>query len=355
VSQTAPPIVPAPEGAVQRRRERVSLAVLIGAFVVIFLVAPSVVFLVFAAILIATGLRGGGAWIAHRTGMPELGGLAAFTILLAVLFAGFFVVAAPSLAAQFDELARKIPDALAAIDQKIGEIEWVRRLMEQADGSDVIGNLGASGRKAMLFLLGLVSSAANAFLVVILAIYLAISPGLYRRGFVALLAPSLRPTAGRMLDEANVALRGWMGAQAVSMAVVGLLTWLGYLALGVPLAGILGFLSGLLAFIPNLGPILGAAPAVLLGLSEGTDMAIWVVVVVLVVQTIETYLLTPYVQKEAVHLPPALTIAVQVLFGVLYGTMGLALATPITAAGLRIARIFYVRDYLETRPGDGRR
>lgn len=355
MSDAAPPIAPEPESNAARRRARISLAVLIATFLIVFLVAPSVVFLVFAGILIATGLRGGGDWIAHRTGMPEPAGLAAFTILLAVLFAGFFLVAAPSLAAQFDELARAIPDALAAIDQKLGEIDWIRRLMEQTDGSDVVGNLGASGRKAMLFLLGIVASAANAFLVLILAIYLAVSPRLYRRGFLALLAPSLRQTAGRMLDEANVALRGWMGAQAISMSVVGLLTWLGYLAIGVPLAGILGFLSGLLAFIPNLGPILGAAPAVLLGLTVGVDMAVWVVGVVLVVQTIETYLLTPYVQKEAVSLPPALTIAVQVLFGVLYGTMGLALATPIAAVGHRLARLFYVRGFLEGGSAKSRR
>jgi predicted PurR-regulated permease PerM len=344
-----------PAAGRSRKIRRISLAVVIGTFLLVLLFAPSVLFLLFGSILLATALRGGGGWIADRTGLSRLAGLAVFTLLVLAVIVGFFAFAAPGLAAQFDELARQIPDAIEAVRAELNHVEWIRRMMEDTESKDLLGSLGVGGQKVMAAIAGVAAGAANAVLVLFLALYLAISPGLYRRGFLALLAPSLRPGAGHMLDEAAVALRGWMRAQAVSMAAVGFLTWLGYFLLGLPLAGILGFLAGLLAFIPNLGPILGAAPAVLIALSEGPGLALWVIGVVVAVQTVESYLLTPYLQNETVHLPPALTIAVQVLFGVLYGTAGLALATPLTAAALRVGRIFYVRGWLEKERTDSSR
>jgi predicted PurR-regulated permease PerM len=106
-------------------------------------------------------------------------------------------------------------------------------------------------------------------------------------------------------------------------------------------------LAALLTFIPNIGPVIAAVPAVLLALTSGLHTAFLVVGLYALVQTIESYFVTPHVQQEAVALPPALTIVVQVLFGVLFGILGLALATPLAAVALRVGQRHYVRDYLE--------
>lgn len=333
---------------------RLSLTLVLGVVLLLVVLAPHVLLLVFAGILIGAGLRGGGDFVARHLRVHPLVGLALFAAVVLALFAGFLVVAAPGLAAQSDELARQLPEAIRAIRDEIRAVDWMRSLVEDVELTQFVDQLGTGGGKAVAMLFGVFGTLANLVLMLFLGLYLAISPGIYRGGFLALLAPSLRPRVAEMMDEATKALRSWMAAQIGSMTAVGLLTWLGLTVLGVPLAGILGFISGLLAFIPNLGPILAAVPAVLLALTEGPVMALWVVGLLLLVQTVESYFLTPYLQLEAVALPPALTIAVQVLFGVLFGTMGLALATPLLAVALRLTRKFYVHGWLEKAEGVAR-
>lgn len=316
-------------------------------FVVVLLAAPTVVLLVFSGVLFGVLLNGGATAIARRTGLPRRIGLLIFCSLLVGSVVAFLVIAAPFLAEQFDELWRQIPKAAENFVERLEHYAWAREVMATVDAEDLAATAGARSGTALNVAFGFMLSLGNGVIVVFLGLYLAISPGVYTSGFSALFPPHSRPRIKAMLEETGIALWNWMTAQFISMVVVGVLTWLGLWFLGVPLSPILGVVAGLFAFIPNLGPILGTAPAALLALMQGPAVALQVIGLTLVVQTVESYLVTPTVQRETADLPPALTIAVQLLMGVLYGTLGLALATPLAAAALRIIRIFYVKDHLE--------
>jgi predicted PurR-regulated permease PerM len=131
------------------------------------------------------------------------------------------------------------------------------------------------------------------------------------------------------------------------MSVVGVLTFAGLWLIGLPLAAALALISALLTFIPNIGPLIAAVPALLLAFASGGNMVLLVIAVYVVVQAIETYLVTPLIQQEKVSLPPALVIGAQLLMGVMFGILGLALATPLAALTLTLASGLYVHDYLE--------
>jgi predicted PurR-regulated permease PerM len=126
-------------------------------------------------------------------------------------------------------------------------------------------------------------------------------------------------------------LRRLMAGRMVGMAVEGFGTWLLLLAGGVPMAALLGLLTGLLAFIPNIGAIVSGVLIVLAGFSQGVDTGLWAIGVYFVVQTVDGYLIVPYVARKTVDLAPALVLGAQLLFGALFGIMGLALADPIVA------------------------
>lgn len=149
------------------------------------------------------------------------------------------------------------------------------------------------------------------------------------------------------MRAAAATLRNWLSAQLLAMTLVGVLTGLGLWLAGVPLAFALGLIAGLLAFIPNIGPVIAVAPALLLAMPEGSTTLMIVLAIYLGVQALESYVVTPLIQQEKVSLPPALIIAVQLLFGVLFGILGLALATPIAAALMTIISLVYLRDYLD--------
>jgi predicted PurR-regulated permease PerM len=122
-----------------------------------------------------------------------------------------------------------------------------------------------------------------------------------------------------------------MFGRIIGMLVEGVGTWLMLLAGGVPMAALLGLITGLGAFIPNIGAIVSGVLMVAVGFSAGSDAGLWAIITYLVVQTVDGYVIVPYVAKRTVDLAPALVLAAQLLFGVLFGLMGLLLADPIVA------------------------
>jgi predicted PurR-regulated permease PerM len=179
-----------------------------------------------------------------------------------------------------------------------------------------------------------------------IGIYFAIEPGLYRRGFIKLLPLADRRRAHEVIDATGNTLWWWIIGVMISMATIGVLTTIGLWILGIPLAPTLGLLTGLLAFIPNFGPILSAIPPMLLGLMISPMDAFYVVMLYLIVQAIESNIVTPQVQKRTVSMPPVLGMVGQLLFGVFFGFLGLLLATPLVAAIIVLVKMLYVEDVL---------
>lgn len=119
-------------------------------------------------------------------------------------------------------------------------------------------------------------------------------------------------------------------------------TALGLWPAGVPLAFALGMIAGILAFIPNIGPIVALTPAALQALPERTTTLLVVMAIFLGVKARKSYAITPMVRQDKVSLPSELVIAAQLLFGVLFGFMGLMLATPIAAGTLTVPRLVFL-------------
>ncbi|WP_372615383.1 AI-2E family transporter, partial [Aquicoccus sp.] len=158
---------------------------------------------------------------------------------------------------------------------------------------------------------------------------------------------SLRPRASEVMDEVANTIRNWLVAMLIAMALVGALTGLGVWMIGVPLPLLLGLIAGLLAFVPNLGPVIAAVPAMLLAVPLGGQAVLLVVLLFVVVQMIESYAVTPFLQQRTVSLPPVLVIGMQLLMGILFGLIGLILATPIAAVAMTVINAIYVHDYLD--------
>jgi predicted PurR-regulated permease PerM len=149
-----------------------------------------------------------------------------------------------------------------------------------------------------------------------------------------------------VLDAIGHVLQRWLVGQLVLMAIVGTITWIGLALLGVPFALPLALFAGLSEFVPYVGPIVAAIPAVLVGFAEGPHLALWVAGLYIAVQSIESYVLTPLIQQRAVYLPPALLLFSQVVLGVTAGPLGVIVATPLAAAGLVAVNKLYVEDVL---------
>ncbi|UZW54800.1 AI-2E family transporter [Sphingobium sp. JS3065] len=177
----------------------------------------------------------------------------------------------------------------------------------------------------------MVGAITSGVMMLVLAIFIAIEPKLYERGVAWMLPMDKRGRFYSIADKMGWTLRRLMFGRLIGMAVEGVGTWLLLWAGGVPMAGLLGILTGLFAFLPNIGSIISGVLIVLVGFSAGADAGFYAFGVYLVVQIVDGYLIVPMVAKRATDLAPALVLAAQILFGGLFGIMGLFLADPIVA------------------------
>ena len=208
------------------------------------------------------------------------------------------------------------------------------------------GSLGRQMGGASRFLFPFVTHTIAVFgglmLIIFMSIYIAADPKLYHRGLMALFPHRMRERAGEVLSAMAFVLRRWLVTQLIAMVVIGSVTTLALLVLRVKAAFALGVIAGLLEFIPTVGPILSAIPAVAMGFLDSPQKAITVAAVYVGIQFLENHILIPLLMKGGVDIPPVLTIIAQALFTLLFGFLGLMVAVPLMAAVMVAVKMLYV-------------
>lgn len=309
--------------------------------------AIDVLLLAFAGALFSIFLRSLSDLFTKYTGLGENWSLAAIVLLVVAAVAAGVWLLIPSITKQTDQLRQSLPRSVEQLQERVKRHEWGRWVLEKTPERDEL-----IPRRRVLFsrITGVVSGTVEAIGMVVVifftGLYLAAQPRLYTEGIVKLVAIAKRSRAREVIERVGAALKWWLVGKLVAMLFVGVLSWLGLLLLGVDMALTLAVLAALLTFIPNFGPIIAAVPAVLIGLLDSPMTALWVVVLYVMVQTVESYLVTPVIQQQTVSLPPALTITTQLTMAVFVGGIGLALATPATVVMLVLVRSLYVQDVL---------
>jgi predicted PurR-regulated permease PerM len=300
--------------------------------------------LIFAAIIIAVVLRAVGNLIRKVLPVGEtLSVVLALVAILGILSLVIFLFGA-TLAAQTSELIGRLPTAWAGLKNLLSDTSWGGDLMKQMEGlGDYAGQFAA---QVPLVALGVAGVIANVGLALVGGVMLATEPKAYRDGTLLLVPKAARASAARAVDATGHALTGWLAAQLISMIVIGVLTGVGLWIAGVPSALGLGLFAGLAQFIPVVGPVVSAIPGLMISATTDWNTFAWAAVVYVGVQQIEGNLVTPYVQKHIAGIPMALALFSIVAFGVLFGPLGVILATPLTLVALVLVKSLYLRDAL---------
>jgi len=308
--------------------------------------------LVFAGILSAIFLLTLTHWFSQFTHLSHGWSLLVVALLLVALTVGAGIFAGDALAMQMSELIQQVPESWVSVLDTLEEYEWGKVVVQVIPSrlDDLPVSMQQVAERTTRFFNSLVGGLVGLWIVVFIAIYLAVDKDLYLHGIVRLTPPAYRERLLSVLQEVGTVLQWWLLARLIDMVFVGLLTTLGLWMLGIPLALILGVLAALFNFIPNIGPLIAAIPAVLLGLVDSPTTALYVIILYIVIQTVESSFVTPMLQQKAVALPPALTISAQIAFGILAGGLGVVLATPLTAAAVVLTKRLFIEDMLE-KPG----
>ena len=202
--------------------------------------------------------------------------------------------------------------------------------------------LGGVTRYVFPFLSHTLAAFAGIILIIFMAIYIASDPNTYHRGLMHLFPHHIRFRAGEVLSSMATVLRRWLVTQLIAMTVIGAVTTIALLILDVKAAVALGLIAGLLEFIPTVGPILSAVPAIFMGFVDSPEKALMVAGVYIGIQFLENHILIPMLMKGGVDVPPVLTILAQALMVLLFGFLGLMVAVPALAATMVAVKMLYV-------------
>ena len=326
--------------------ERLVIALAIVGLALLLWTLRDLLILVFGAVLVAVILSIIAHPIRRRLGVPQWVSLvAAVLIVLAVFGLAFWLFGAET-ANQATALREAIPQAWAALQARLEPLglaepmrQWVTGL--QGAGGGVLSNLGRVA-------LSVSNGVADTLLVLVGGIYLAAQPRLYRDGLLKLVPPRGRALADQALEDSWAALRLWLLGRLVSMTFIGLLTGIGLWLIGIPGALALAVIAFILEFVPFVGPIIAAVPAILLAVAFDPVKALWVGGLYLGIQQLEGNVIEPIVQQRAVDLPPALLLFSIVAGALLFGGVGILFAAPLLVVLFVMVKRLYVREALDT-------
>lgn len=333
-------------------------------------------FLVFAGVLLGVALTAMTHLLDKVMGGPHALRLALVCVVLAGLLSGVVFLGGATIARQATVLSNTLKSQLTTVKTfleqhgvdtsylELGSVTATPASSTDASATTTTApqaglpkNLPSAGALAsgggaivsqtLKLLLGTVSAVGNFFIVLFLGLSFAAQPSVYRKGLLALAPKRHRASVTEVVDRISDTLERWLIAQMITMAAVFLVTWIGLSIIGIDSSFILGIQAGLLAFIPTVGALIGGLIIVLASLASGWVAAASAFVLFLGVHALESYILTPIIQRQALDIPPATLFAFQILLGVVFGLWGLALALPLMAIVKVI--ITYLREDDEVR------
>ena len=297
--------------------------------------------LIFAAILCAVALRALMAPLVQATGMREPLALATVVLLVVLLAAALVIQFGSKLSEQTAFVLQNAPAALQSLLKTLSLEDISKDL-----GGSAIGELAS---RMVTIGSSIIEGAAAFILIVVGGIYLAAAPQTYRRGLISVFPERWRSAITSTVDDSAFALGRWLYAQLIAMVIVGVLTGIGMWLVGVPSPLALGLIAGATEFIPILGPIVGAIPALLLASGEGFEVMLAALAVAGVVQQLENNVIMPFVVGRVVELPAAVGLFATVAMGLLFGPLGLLLGYPLAIVADVAIRRLYMRETLGKR------
>jgi predicted PurR-regulated permease PerM len=315
----------------------------------------SALFLIFAGMLLGVALNAMTNLLGRVTSLPHSLRLAAICLLLAALLSGVIFLGGSTIAQQATVLSNTIKSQVVnvktflekyGVDTSYLDIGSLAAAPAGSPSSEApapaaphnlpsAGTIASSGGAILTqtwkIVLGTVGAVGNFFIVLFLGLCFAAQPGVYRGGLITMAPARRRANVAIVVDRIGDTLERWLIAQMITMFAVFFITWIGLMLIGIPGSFILGIQAGLLTFIPTVGALVGGLIVVLASLASGWVAALSAFLLFLGIHSLESYILTPMLQRHALEIPPATLFAVQILLGVVFGIWGLALALPLMA------------------------
>jgi predicted PurR-regulated permease PerM len=281
------------------------------------------------------------------------------TALIAVAILGTIAAAlgfgVPALVSQVRGLAERAPE----MEQRLhGWEQWLRghtglnvTLVGPGAASWLRETFVSNGRSGELLgrAQGIMEVMAIPFFLLIAGLFAVASPNRNLLDALLRAAPrDLRPAIRRMLQLLAERILGWLRGTLLGMAAVAVLSFIAFKLIGVPNALLLALFCGLAEFIPLVGPLIGGAVAVVVAFLADPTKGMWTAVAALAVQQVENHLIIPFAMARTADVHPLVTVFALMLFGSIFGFLGVLLAIPLVLLVWTVMQVLWVERAIDT-------
>ena len=279
--------------------------------------------------------------------------IATFSAILSLIaiFGALLWLFGSQIAGQINLLADDLPEAAQSVEERVKSTDIGRSFIDSWNNDE--GKAGV----ALGYLRDAIGGAINAGVYLVIAlvagIIFAVNPATYRDGFARFFPLQYRDRLCGAFNSCGENLKAWLVGQFISMTIIGVATSIGLMIVGLPSWLALGLLAGVAQFVPLIGPIISAIPGLVIAAAMGPTTFGWALLVYVGIQQLESNLITPYVMRQAVSLPMAITLFSIVSFTALLGPLGALFATPITVALFVLMNELYFDDDVREQPTRG--
>lgn len=299
--------------------------------------------LVFAGALIAILWRGVAGWLSDKTGIKFKWLLPAVIIFNIGTIVLFFWLSSPSISQQADRLSEEIPKVVMQIQSRLENSEIGRKILDSVNENGLSED---QVRRAFNIFSGTMVFFIDVFLIFAFSLFLTADPRLYKKGVLYLVSEKYQSTAAHLFGRLRHVLFRWFIGKILDMFSIFVMTIVGLWLLDMPMIFTFALIAFFFSFVPNIGPVISAIPPVAIAFLDSPQKAFYVALLYLGIQFIESYFVTPNVQKKASYTAPVLLLLVQFLLAKFLGVLGLFLSTPLLITITVAVKQLYVENYL---------
>jgi predicted PurR-regulated permease PerM len=315
-----------------------------------------VLLLLFIAALFSLFLGGISDFLEERFHVPRWVGVLAAVLFTALLATGLVWLIIPPVLGQTQALILTLPSQITLWVQGLRDLAARYPLLASALPPDeidrqlteLVSTAGAYLGGLFPYVFNGLHAVINIISVLVMGVYMAIRPEVYREGIIGLAPPVHRELVRDILADLGRSLRAWIGGQILAMFFLGAITWVGLELLDVPFSLAFGVFTGVAVMVPFFGTLISTLlPAFFVLGSGGLVKALLVVLLGLVIHLVEANFVHPLIMERRVHIPPVLSILSVLIMAELLGAVGLLVAVPVLASLMVIIRRIYVHRLLE--------
>lgn len=295
--------------------------------------------LIFAGVLIACYFRGFSLYLQKKINWPQ-----ALTLTISILGTILFITAVSwsigaKVSSQASQLQESLPATIENVKNSLNNSYLGGKVVQEVSELQHSKNMTSYVSRFFKTTFGFLG---DIYIILLIGAFFTTAPELYKKGIIQLVPPAKRDRAKEIVEDLGSGLKKWLAGKLFAMLIVFCLTAIGLVIIGVPLWLTLAILAGLLNFIPNFGPLIAMIPAVLVAFTISPATAGIVAGMYLLIQFLESNIITPKVQQHLIKIPPALIIISQILVGALTGIWGIILATPLVLVLIILIQDLYV-------------